>query len=509
MEATLIKNQDAPPRRGEWVSQIPGGYRSIKTHQLVMAWWMMRAGHISKRQLRIYFAAHEMHQRREYTQQDPGTGQRRRPSYGLDEIVRLIGCSDSKTALAALSADVKQLGKLGLVKIMASRIEFAVSIDEIALDDVSGFWELFDQIKNKGRTIPMPRRTCRALAAGFSKAVMGTMIGLMIRGLYWHKPRGQKNTDTQAVGEGGSHSAGYRVDGSTTRAWLASFIGVDERSITTARARLIELGWITPDEDQPQWHRNRHGVRDIIQVEAFGPEKQGQTSTPLAENSGQTSSPCLNSSPSSNEEDLNTRRPARERSGPSGFLKNGLSGKASGAGSRKKQASSKPASRGPVLHDIQDADLRDTDRLLELHRQAVAKGIPVAGEAGRLDFIALAERARSCGDSPPRMFAWLLKHRRFDFIAIANEEAASERLREWRYGPRNRQSQWEDEHLRNTPKSQPMQLTEDEKFVLACIKAGRMHKVDPFRIAQTKGWDTGRWEIAKDGYEQKDRQRWG
>jgi hypothetical protein len=51
------------------------------------------------------------------------------------------------------------------------------------------------------------------------------------------------------------------------------------------------------------------------------------------------------------------------------------------------------------------------------------------GEAGRLDFLALAERARASGNQPPKLFVWLLKHKRFDFIAQANEDAAAARLR--------------------------------------------------------------------------------
>ena len=55
-----------------------------------------------------------------------------------------------------------------------------------------------------------------------------------------------------------------------------------------------------------------------------------------------------------------------------------------------------------MLHNIADEDLRDTGRLLEPLRRAIEKGCPVPGDDGRLDFLALAERARACGHNPPR-----------------------------------------------------------------------------------------------------------
>ena len=160
------------------------------------------------------------------------------------------------------------------------------------------------------------------------------------------------------------------------------------------------------------------------------------------------------------------------------------------------------------MRSIVAEDLADTGRLLELHRQAIAAGHPVNGEAGRLDFIALAERARSIGNNPPRLFAWLLKHRRFDFIAIANEEAAARRLREIHNGPR--QQGGGGEYAARTPKPKPVELTEDDKVVLACIQtAQKHHGVEPFILArQVKGWTRDRWDMAHAAYQRKDHERW-
>ena len=513
---------------GVWQHAIEGRFRPIPVKQLALAWWCYRAKHITKRQYRIWWAAQEMLERRRYAKKDPdeqgGRGGRpaaRKPLYTLVEIKALIGSRDSSTADAALSADVKRLGHLGLVKISAHAIHFANCVMDLDIEEQQPFWDFYESLPNRRRTVPVPRRTIRALAGGFQASVMGVMVGLMVRCLFWHKK-----------GQGGA----YRVDGRTKAAWFVeSFLIGNERSVTQARTRLIELGWLA-ELESPQWMLNRFGKHEQINPDALGPEAKkaeqaaqdeapeppipssenipegsASFSGPNRQNPPKSSSPCLNKS-SSSSRNLKTRKPAPSRSGSSEGSREGKIEKP-GGGVRGVR------NRPPVLRNIVAEDLRDNDRLLELHRQAVEKGIPVSGEAGRLDFFALAERARAGGHNPPKLFAWLLKHRHFDRIATADEEAAAARIRELHYGTpedqRREQSGVYDEHIKPRTSAGSfgdsggvVELTDDEKFVLACIKTGRQHKVDPFRIARTKGWDKEKWDSIRASYEQKDRQRW-
>ena len=375
-------------RRGERVSAIPGRYTPITTHQLCMVWWLYQAGHITKRQLRVYFAAQEMAERRRYTKPDEN-GKRRRASYTIDEVRDTIGSKHSDAAVKALSADVQAVGRLGLVKITAHRIEFARSIDQIAVDDLAGFWDMFDQIKNKARVVPVPRRTSRALAKGMTKGETGMILALLIRSLFWHKREGE-----------------YRIDGRTKCSWIAEVFGLDRKTITTARASLIKLGWMQ-EIRCTQWELNTWGQRYRLNVEAFGAKKAaascqqgfteaakatGENPCPSTFLSGGFPSPCLNNSTSSNEENIKNRKPDH-----------GGSGSAS-VGSRKKNIE-KPKGdlRGPVLHNVQSVDLHNTERLLELHRQAIEKGHKVSGEKGQMDFVALAERAKNHGENAPKL----------------------------------------------------------------------------------------------------------
>ena len=493
--------------KGVWAPHIEGRYRAISVHQLAMAWWCFQAGHITKRQIRVWFAAQEMLERRRYTAKPEHAREApRKPSYGLDELKALVGGKGSKTADAALSADLKKLGALGLVAITEHSITFATSIDQLAVDDIDSFWTMFNQLPHPRRRVPVPRRVLRALAGGFTSGMTAVVLATLIRSLFWHKNSGG--------GEGA-----YRVDGRTKREWIAEVFGVTRRTITDARARLIELGWLIPLETH-QHLLNRYGTHDQINTdwnpsaapqstpsdessggvnaEANTENRAGGSSTPSPEISGGSSSLINRSSSPTGK--LNTRRPAPNRAGPAGAsLRSALKTK-SKTGSRKKKLLGKPRGSGqPNIRDIQAKDLADTGRLLELHRQAVKLGLCSVSEAGRLDFVALAQRARMSGRKSGALFFWLLREKKIQFITHAAEEEAGRMIKEHLYGKQIRQRQGQQ----NTP-TPPAEFTKDERFVIACLRVAQKHRiVDPFRMAHSEGWTRDQWDTARASMEAK------
>lgn len=90
----------------------------------------------------------------------------------------------------------------------------------------------------------------------------------------------------------------------------------------------------------------------------------------------------------------------------------------------------------PSLRHFVSEDLVATDRLLQLHEQAVGQGLVPAGERGELEFVALAEHARAYATkNAPGMFAWLVRNYARTakrFVNAEDEEAARRRLRELR-----------------------------------------------------------------------------
>ena len=483
------------PSRGVCAEQITGRFRKITVHQLALAWWCHQAGHITRRQLRVWFAAHEMAERRRYA--DPANGPLR-PEYGLEELKALVGGRGSESAAAELSADVTRLRRLGLVKITKHAIEFAVSVDQIAVDDVAGFWSMFNQLPHPRRSVPVPRRMVRALAAGFTRGVTAVVIAMLIRSLFWHKETGE-----------------YRTDGRTKREWIAEVFGISPRTVTDARARLIEIGWLVP-LDTPQWLLNKYGAHDAINTD-WSPSNEssggveaaalaeGESASPPSDFRGESASPDLNRSlPLTGNQ--NTRRPAPMRAGPTG-----VSLRSTGrqkTGSRKKNRGRTPPS-APNIRDVQAEDLNDTGRLLELYDQAVEIGLAKAGEGGRLDFVAFAERARCRAKKPGALFYWLLRERKAVFITHADEEEAARRIKSHLYGQDQRREQWGGEDA-PPRRPKPLELTEDEKVVVACLQVSKRNRgTNPFLLARSaKGWDRDRWESVLASYERKDRDRW-
>lgn len=478
--------------RGVWTDQITGSFRKITVHQLCMAWWCFQAKHITKRQLRVYFAAHEMAARRRFS-----GGELCR--FPVEEIKRLVGGRGSQTADAELARDVRRLARLGLVAISEHTVAFAVSVDQLAIDDISGFWTMFDAMPHKRRSVPVPRRMLRALAAGYTMGVTAVVLATMIRSLFWHKEEG-----------------GYRTDGRTKRQWIADVFGVSMRTVTDAKARLAEIGWLIP-LDTPQWLLNRYGAHDRINIEwCVEPAEssggvvsseglRGKSATPPRDFGVGSASPDLTDPSSSNEEEINTRRPARRADPPGASLRSAL-------GSRKKnrrRARARTGEQGgPNIRDMHPRDLSDTGRLLELHRQAVELGLARDGEGGRLDFVSLAERAIARAERPGAMFFWLLRENQTAFITQADEDEAARRIKTHLYGDSRKREQWGGEPLPR-PKIHLPEWSADDKVVIACIQTARKHRVaEPFSLArQVKGWTRDRWDNALLAYESKRMER--
>jgi len=471
------------PRRpiGEREARIEGSFRKITVHQLVMAWWLYRSGHMTRRQYRVYFAAHELAERRRYTSPEHRGA---KPLYTISEIARLVGGREDQRAHRELRGDLRALHRLGLVSVTKHRIAFAVSADQLRIDDLDGFWSMYREMPNRQRSVPVPRRLLRALSAGFSKAVTAMITAVLIRGLFWHRSTGD-----------------YRTDGRYKLSWIAEHFGISRRAATEARSKLVELGWIEP-LDVNQWEMNRWGLRDRIvtdwtlpaehQSAVGGSERDADSASPDGHFDADSASPDQTDSLSLTG-DIKTRKlPARERSGVS---------TGSTRGSRKKRRPRAGESR-PNIRDIQPRDLESTERLLNLHRQACEIGLIGASDSGRLDFLALAERARSRGQRSGALFYWLLRERKFAFITHADEDKASRRLLEHFNGKQSRQP--EPQQWGGRP-PEPPPWTEDDKIVMACLRVSQQRRLDdPFRAAQhAKGWTRDRWDTAVVAYETK------
>lgn len=479
---------------------IDGRYRPIPTHQLAIAWWLHQTRRITRRQLRIYFAAHEMAEQRRYTSPERQGHAR----YRLVELKRLVGGRGSTTADRDLSADVKRLCGLGLVSITETTITFAASIEQIRLEDdnLTTFWDFFQALPNRNRPVPVPRRTLRALAAGFSRGVTAYILAALIRSVFWRKQPG-----------GGGQ---YHTDGRTKGSWIAETFGISRRAVTEARAHLIEIGWLEPRET-PQWALNRWGVHDVVNVhwspstlqepaevedpvapvensrsESHG--HSGESASPPAENSGESATPINRSSLST--KDSETRRLGAQAPSPAGDSLHS----AKKVGSRKKRGRPPRAPGKPSIRDIRPEDLNNPEALQELRTQAIELGFGFQGDSGELDFFALASRALTRGRRPGALFFNLISKHRTGFITIDHEDAARAKLRELRDGPDARLDTSDDGG--GGPRGPVLApLRPEARIVEACLRVAQQHRIaDPFRVTRhhpdAKGWTRDQWDDA-------------
>jgi len=451
---------------------IAGGYEPVSVSRLAMAWWAYRAGLITKLALRAYFGCIELETRRRLS------GGKYQPS--LAELRKLVGgTGGAGQGDGGLRGAVKQLLALGLLRACSKEgIAFAESADELRCADRSGLDAMLGKLQGLTRKVPVPRRMIRRLAGGLSKARTATVLAHLIRCLFYRK------------GEG------INPVGCCKASWVADVFGVTERSVFDARKFLVvDLGWLLAEECS-QRVLNRDGLWVGIDLD-WGPDEPGSPdeaspadavaapaaadgfSGPRPETVGHFSGPSTENKKPLRE--INNQKPASRppaSGGPAGFS----------------NSHSNSAEKKPDLRDIVPEDLRDGARLLELHAQAVAARFISSSEADRLAFVAASAHARAVGSKPCRLFAWMVRGRRFEFITQADEDAARALLRP---SPVPRE--------RERPTPAPPQRPEDTlsadallaRSVLAALdRAG--YRGDPLPLVRREKpeWTRPRWDAA-------------
>lgn len=362
-----------------------GGFRFLGLEQLAAVWSAYGGGDLQARDVRVYFALHELDERR------CTAGEGRAPTYTLEELHGLVGGAGG----AKLRACIRRLEQANLVRWSESEIRFAKRLESARLREPARARAMLAAMPRMGR-VPFPRRMLRHLAAAGRRVELATVLGHAIRSLRYKR------------GE-------VWPAGCTPARWIAETFGVAESRVRAERQRLIEVGWLEP-ADAGWSHRQRFGARFVVNLgwdAAADPACQEAPAVPRSRpprraNRPESRGPRTTQNCSYGAV-LNTKPAGR---GPAGALKAGPG--------------------RPDLRRMCLDDLRQTPRLLELYRQAAAEGKVRDSDYDRLEFVALAEHARAHGSDPPALFAWLLSRGARDRITLSDEDAARDRIRAWR-----------------------------------------------------------------------------
>jgi hypothetical protein len=484
------------------VKKPSGGFALISVMKLSMVWWAFRAKLLRASDLRVYFACHAAVASR------CRTGIGREACYTLGELSRATGAGEK-----SVRTSLRRLEASGLLTWSEAGISFASSPDSLPLDDLSGFWAMFEKLPNRKRLVPVPRRILRLMAAGATSNLIATILGHLIRCLYYWPDEG------------------CRSHGSCKSSWIASVFGISLRGAKSARKELLALGFLIRKES-PQWRMNRLGLEVEINLEWPGvekpkagkvgppkleaksrePEAPSEPEEPAAASGREFAPPpaqnCTAFAPPESDKELSYGESKNQKpaSGGPPSAENQSGDCISNQGTEKPKAKDQASGEAPpILRNVVLADLRDTGRLLELLDQAVEAKLIGGSERERLLFVGAAEHARSIGKANPcGLFMHLIRGKLWHFLTAEDEDRANARLKAHLFGkPRESELPRGFSSSRETfsaPPSAVPSLSDDARLVRAVRSAAAQagFKGDAFYLLRRERpeWTRERWDAA-------------
>src|SRR5512135_2459114 len=485
------ESREEPRRKPE------GGFAFFSVMQLVMAWTAFREGQIGLKELRVYFALAEMRSRRCGCQDgDPP------PEFTPLEVRKLVGGAGGEREA------VNKLLAVGLLReVSKSTIEFATDPGELRFVPET-LDATLDLIRNNQRRVPVPRRIIRLIAGGARRTLIATILGHLIRCLYYKR--------------GACHPKGC-----CKASWIAKVFGVCERGVKGQRRHLVDLGWLIPQETA-QHTLNMHGlwlainlawdavaeakaklyepvVEEVAPAAAAAPveapaapEAVTEPPPPPAEEYPDVKlapQPPQKTSPTCTPSSLNKEPLPRE----SNNQKPASGGTTGVSNSQSKET--RPLDK-PSLRDVKPEDLRHPTRLLDLHAQAIAAGYISSSEADRLNFFAAAHHARIIGSrNPPGLFVRIVRSKLWNFLTQDDDDAARVLLRRALYSeeeaiPVRGQSSYYGEAPRRPPV-----LSDDARFVRDITNVLRQRGIPESSVwrlvnRERPEWTRERWDQA-------------
>jgi hypothetical protein len=495
---------------------IAGGFVLVSVAGLMTAWRACRSAPLGIGDFRAWLACREMVARRGRAEEG------RAPTYAFDELAALLDISRKRAR-----SSVHRLVDAGLLEWSDQTIGFPEPPADFdpGLDDSIG----------RGRgSLAIPRRMLRLLAGGARAALIATVLGILLRCLSRRRN-------------------GFGGRGRVKSAWIARTFGVDLRRVKQARRELIALGWIDPEPSRPrvekQWGRafridlgwDRPGPVQGRALPPVPPAERPEIATPpnnqepfqernqnqepgsagpagirLAKTGGERELPVAitsltatqpvitcSSAPAAMASEpvpspvIVPRTPGCPATASPGFPPNA-----------RPAAPPTPSPAVPVpglpkgdlpsprLDDVRVEDLKDTGRLLELHGQAVARGLVTASEGDRLRVVSAAEHALAIGKgNPAGLFAYLLRGGLWRYITQGDEDRAHGRIKAFLRGPEPPRMALSV----SRPPARPV-LSEDARVVIrvrsALAAAG--YRGDPFPQVRRHdpSWTRERWDLA-------------
>jgi hypothetical protein len=192
-----------------------GRYRKMASAHLLLPWQAYKQGLITTRGMKVYYALHEMAERRRYTPSTPA-------HYGVPECHALLG---STLRVSDVEREIDTLCTISLVHWSPSTLQFPTQPAAMPRLDLSGYRAMQAHVHPKWGWFPMGRRIQRYLVREGSARQIVTAFYLSQR-CYWDGERGI-------------------CAGAVSPAAIADCFGFAERTATRHLTALAALGWCT------------------------------------------------------------------------------------------------------------------------------------------------------------------------------------------------------------------------------------------------------------------------
>jgi len=375
-------------------SCLEGGYKIVTVAQVGNLVSAYLEGKISVIGVRCYFALLLMQASREAASRTNLKAKRQSPpknSFSITEIESILG----QVRQAKIRRALRELESAGVAIARAGSISLTETPSVEARE-----WLENSGLKGS-RRIPFQRRVLSFLAKSKKKSLIFTTLAYVLRGLFIKR---------RAIS----------ASGTCKRSWIEKQFSLSEGSVKSARAELLRLRLISPDETRSQWKLNRDGayfsintawqIESILQTGRGGHDaKNTEIAPPEPKNASVFAPPIKKQeTPYRN---LETKKPV---SRPSGFW------------------------RTKSFKSIKPEDIKRVSSLLRLYQSALEERLFEHTEENLLNFFASAVKAKRTNKKkegywrdPVKVFVWTVKNQ-FKYINDGDEIRAQGLLKDYR-----------------------------------------------------------------------------
>ena len=379
---------------------IFGGYKTQTVIQIANFLSALNAENISPRQLRIYLGCLVITAAREAAKRSGKSAKRQgevTPRYLTKELSKLTGCP-----ITRIRGELRALEAAKLFRFTESEITFT----EFPLPESHELAHELSDGRALARPIPIPRALLRYLSKCKKVSIIKTALAYCVRGLTL------------------SRRGDVTGKGSVKATWIADVMNLSERSVRSARSELLELEWITDDEFSYQRKLNRDGAYFTVNLSWKNEKKVSKPVDNFLLSRSEIAPPQTENCPS-------FAPPYKDRKTPYGSKHQKTRG-TEPAGVCKANTK-KAREEKPKIYDVKTEDLGNFSRVEELYFQAVKRGLIEPTEAGAINFLAAAVRAKSAKEGePPKIFMGIIRGKLWKNITQGDEDRALSALRRFR-----------------------------------------------------------------------------